>query len=279
VDELERLARDSGWKISEHARLVDGVWRAPGPEAVRFPAGGHERLARIEDESPWFRYRNRVVLDLLELGGWPTAMWEVGSGNGFVAMAIRDRGVEAVAIEPAPAGAAAARDRGLSSICARLEQLELPDGTLPAIGLFDVLEHLPDPEPLLEEAHRVLAPGGALLVTVPALPRLWSAADERAGHVRRYGRLSLDRLLASRGFERETLRYAFASMVLPVALARTLPHRLGRRGRPRLAAELAPRGALPRAAWSLLLGIERALTALVSPPLGTSLAARYRKPG
>jgi hypothetical protein len=66
--------------------------------------------------------------------------------------------------------------------------------------------------------------------------------------------------------------------VIPVALVRMLPHRLGRRGRPRLEAELAPQGPVPRAAWSALIAIERALTALVSPPLGTSLAGRYRKP-
>ena len=38
---------------------------------------------------------------------------------------------------------------------------------------LDVLEHIDDDRGMLAEMHRVLAPGGTLLVTVPAFPFLW----------------------------------------------------------------------------------------------------------
>ena len=45
--------------------------------------------------------------------------------------------------------------------------LELPDGHYASVSLLDVLEHVPDEAALLAEAHRVLEPGGLLVVTVP----------------------------------------------------------------------------------------------------------------
>jgi SAM-dependent methyltransferase len=43
---------------------------------------------------------------------------------------------------------------------------------------LDVIEHLEDDRAALRELRRVVAPGGSLLVTVPAYERLWSAHDE-----------------------------------------------------------------------------------------------------
>jgi SAM-dependent methyltransferase len=48
-----------------------------------------------------------------------------------------------------------------------LMNLSLPDGSVDAILTFDVLEHVPDYERALSECHRVLAPGGALIFSIP----------------------------------------------------------------------------------------------------------------
>lgn len=45
--------------------------------------------------------------------------------------------------------------------------LPLPDGLVDAVLLLDVLEHLGDPRRAVAEAHRVLRPGGVLVVSVP----------------------------------------------------------------------------------------------------------------
>jgi SAM-dependent methyltransferase len=48
-----------------------------------------------------------------------------------------------------------------------LEAIPRPDATYGAVILTQVLEHVPDPEAVLREIHRVLKPGGKLLLTVP----------------------------------------------------------------------------------------------------------------
>jgi len=45
---------------------------------------------------------------------------------------------------------------------------ELPDSSLDVVLLLSVLEHLSDPLPVLEQAHRLLVPGGRCLVNVPS---------------------------------------------------------------------------------------------------------------
>ena len=46
--------------------------------------------------------------------------------------------------------------------------LPFPDGRFDHVVMFAVLEHLPSPEPVLREAHRVIAPGGSLIRTWPS---------------------------------------------------------------------------------------------------------------
>jgi len=65
------------------------------------------------------------------------------------------------------------------------DRVPLRDGSFDAIACLDVLEHVPDERALLAEVHRLLRPGGVLLISVPhrgtlarfdsidLLPELW----------------------------------------------------------------------------------------------------------
>jgi SAM-dependent methyltransferase len=66
---------------------------------------------------------------------------------------------------------------------------------------FEVLEHIADDEGALKEWHDYLRPSGWLLLSVPAHPEDFGAADELVGHYRRYERDSLSRCLDDAGFE------------------------------------------------------------------------------
>jgi SAM-dependent methyltransferase len=46
--------------------------------------------------------------------------------------------------------------------------LPLESGQFDHVVMLAVLEHLPDPAPVLREAHRILAPGGSLIMTWPS---------------------------------------------------------------------------------------------------------------
>jgi SAM-dependent methyltransferase len=158
-----------------------------------------------------------------------STLWDVGAGTGSMAVRLRERGFEVVAVEPLAAGAEAIGARGIPSFCSTLERLGLPGGSLESIGIFDVLEHLPDPLPLLEESRRVLRHDGLLTVTVPAHQWLWSEADEVSGHQRRYSGAQLRAIAEEAGFSCVESRHIFASFVPMAAVLRALPYRLHRR--------------------------------------------------
>jgi hypothetical protein len=126
----------------------------------------------------------------------------------------------------------------------------------------------------------VLEPGGVVVVTVPALPFLWSREDEVAGHHRRYTRRTLDAQLAACGFARISCEYLFASLVLPAFLLRALPYRFGRRRsqqhvQARNAKQLAPNARVDALAGSVLRA-ERAVGRVVPLPVGLSVLGTYR---
>src|SRR4029453_16280302 len=79
-----------------------------------------------------------------------------------------------------------------------------------------------DPVPALEEAGRVLAPGGRLVVNVPAHAWLWSQADVPLGPPRRYTRKSLTRDPAAAGFRPVVLTHVFSWLVPFVWVQRRL---------------------------------------------------------
>jgi SAM-dependent methyltransferase len=54
------------------------------------------------------------------------------------------------------------------------------------VVLLDVLEHMADPVQVLKHAANVLAPGGGIILTVPAHRWLYGGWDRSLGHCRRY---------------------------------------------------------------------------------------------
>src|SRR4051794_41779370 len=114
--------------------------------AVDYPAEAHELLVGIEERSVWYAERNRLITAALAAGGLPRTLVEVGAGNGIVAAHLRRHGVDVVAVEPGRAGATASARRGVPTVCGMLEDLALPDDAIEAVGLFDVIEHLEDPQ-------------------------------------------------------------------------------------------------------------------------------------
>jgi SAM-dependent methyltransferase len=82
------------------------------------------------------------------------------------------------------------------------------DGALPdTILCLNVLEHVENDGKALDNFHRTLAPGGRLVLLVPASSLLYSNIDRNLGHFRRYGRKELEGKLRESGFEVERMFY------------------------------------------------------------------------
>lgn len=264
--------------VSRYSRQLQrderGVWVAGGGAAVSYPAHGHADCWRIEDGSFWFQHRNRCILAAVERHPPPGPVFDVGGGNGFVAAALARAGREVVLVEPGPQGAANAATRGLREVvCATLDQAGFQPGSLPAVGLFDVVEHIPDDLGFLRMVAGLMTDGGLLYLTVPAHQGLWSAEDEDAGHHRRYDRRSLQAVVRAAGFHTVYCSAFFRPLPLPIALARALPYRLGLRRRAAGAQAIA-REHGSGGGWAV-----SAMQALLEPEVGHIAAGRTMRLG
>jgi len=218
-------------KLSEIAQNIelraDGVWAARTASDVSYSEDGNELCFAVEDQSFWFLHRNNCILEVVK--SFPAReFFDIGGGNGCVARALQDAGVEVVLVEPGPSGSRNAILRGVRNVVqGTMEDAGFLPETLPSVGLFDVLEHIRDDGAFMTEIHRLLMPGGRIYVTVPAYQWLWAGEDRDAGHWRRYTLRSLSSVLRSSGFTIEFATYFFGFLPVPIFLFRTLPYRLG----------------------------------------------------
>ncbi|RKH38350.1 class I SAM-dependent methyltransferase [Corallococcus llansteffanensis] len=273
-------AVEAGWLRRWAPALVpleEGVWTAGRSTPVSYPGDGHVLCRAVEDGSFWFQHRNRCIVDAVR--AWPPRgpLVDAGGGNGYVAAGLRDAGIPTLVVEPGLDGARQARARGLEPVvCATLEDAGFRPHSLPALGFFDVIEHVEEDVRLLEQARELLEEDGRLYLTVPAFSWLWAEDDVVAGHFRRYARAPLCDLLRRTGFAVDFASYLFAPLPLPLWLLRAVPSRLGLRSegavRARQDAEHGARGGVASAALRAVLSAERAwLRRGGSLPLGTSL--------
>jgi SAM-dependent methyltransferase len=230
-----------------------------------------ERLAPVEQGHFWFAGRDRLVRRLLDHHAAPEPVLDLGCGTGRFAssLAADRRRVVAIDLALAPGGA---------TLVGSAERVPLADGSIGTVMVRDVIEHLDDAV-ALAECHRVLRPGGLLVVLVPGWPSLWSVRDVRAGHLRRYTRATLRAAVTAAGFEVVTLR-GYQLTLLP-ALAALRWYAARRRG-PEPTASLHHEENPPGPLNTVLGWINRAEAAMVTwpvpvPPTGTSLVLVGRR--
>jgi SAM-dependent methyltransferase len=208
---------------------ADGIWVGDCSDPVSFSATGHAGCFALEDESFWFAHRNAILLEVLACYPPPGVIIDVGGGNGFVTRALAQAGHAAILLEPGADGVNNARLRGVQTVIrATLSGAGFRPGALPAVGLFDVLEHIADDRAWLCSLRSLLAHRARLYLTVPALPWLWSEADSSAGHHRRYTLQTVTATLEACDLVVEYATYFFSFLVLPILAGRKLGARLRR---------------------------------------------------
>ena len=139
------------------------------------------------------------------------------------------------------------------------------------VALLDVLEHQEDDFAFMRDLVAKLDPGAVVIITVPALPWLWSGWDTALGHYRRYEKDTLRAPVDAAGLRVEELSYLFPEMI-PAGLAR-------RRARAAGVEQTAEFPDLPRAVNRALYGLGAATLALRRVwPAGSSLFAVARRP-
>lgn len=238
----------------------------------------YEDMAQAQCRHWWFSARRELLRCELERLSLPdrARILEIGSGTGANLALLRGFG-ELTGVEMSSDAISHAR-RTVS------DAVELRQGRWPGIAseldqcfdlvcLFDVLEHIQDDIGAVSALHRILKPGGRVLLTVPAYPWLWGPHDIALHHERRYTRHGLAQVLQAGGFQLQRISY-FNTVLFPLACASRLIDRWTRTQK--------PPGQVPRASINkLLTGIfasERHLLHRASLPFGLSLLAVVQPP-
>lgn len=198
---------------------------------------GHDWGSAPDLYGPRHDYRESLVLrELLPATPGPRIL-NAGSGAGSLTLRLADLGLRTTSIDASPE--LCERTRALLDAhhpgarhlvrVGDVARLGLSDGSFDGVVAAEVLEHVDDDRAALREIHRVLRPGGALVVTVPVDPFRYDWTDLWAGHRRRYTHAGLEERLRAAGFEVERVRSwgfplsrAFHELVFRRALRRRL---------------------------------------------------------
>jgi len=206
----------------------DGIWFAKTQSQISYPENGSTWCFQVEENSFWFKHRKNCILEAIRVFPPGGVFFDIGGGNGYMSLAIKDMGIDTILVEPGIEGATNARKRGLPKvICATLEDAGFKMNSIGAIGLFDLLEHIEDDVGFLKTINELLVPNGRVYITSPAHKMLYSINDKQGGHYRRYSLALLTRELKSTGFEIDFKTYIFSLLPLPIFLFRTIPSILG----------------------------------------------------
>lgn len=259
------------------------------------------------------RRRFRWILSKIDLEAEATIL-DCGCGDGLYTGALaRASRARIVALDRDPENLARTRERlpagaGVTLVHGDAQSIPFPDASFDAVIFTEVLEHVPDDRRALREVRRVLAPGGALILTVPNhdYPFLWDPLNYllealfrihvRSGlwagiwnmHLRLYGRTELRGLLLSEGFaieeEAALTHYCFPmNHVLLYALKqlldrRILPASIQNAG-DKFAYDAPKQSRLVHLGYSLLGAIDRLNDKLPPDRSSVNLGFLARKPG
>jgi 2-polyprenyl-3-methyl-5-hydroxy-6-metoxy-1,4-benzoquinol methylase len=181
----------------------------------KYAESGAYHWRECDRHSPGWTYnpplvaRYRMVLDQVSGG----TVLDIGGGDGYIAGQIAPLCRKVVVVDNEDAGVALAQEilrsfENVQVIKDDAYDLSFRDEEFDTVLMTDVIEHLDRPERAAAEAARVMAPGGAVLITTPQ----WSP-DRPIDfhHVKEYRPEELTALLDDH-FEHVEMRYGIPKM-------------------------------------------------------------------
>lgn len=156
----------------------------------------YRKLSEVEDQMWYFRALHRRIAHWLErlLPPGPARVLDAGCGTGGLIRSLRAARPDwcVTGLDIMPLACQLARERtGAEIVEGSVTALPFAAGSLDAVVAADVIYHVEADGDALREFARVVRPGGAVLVNVPAYRWLWSYHDAAVGSKRRYTRPEL----------------------------------------------------------------------------------------
>jgi SAM-dependent methyltransferase len=235
----------------------------------------YDRMAAHDSTHWWYRARRDILADYLtRYAALPAhaRILEIGCGTGHnLPMLARFGTVDAIEIDPA-ARAIASERLGRAVGNAPLPALPgVPRGHYDLVAVLDVVEHIEDDVAALAAMATCLAPGGKILIAVPAHQWLWSAHDVVNHHHRRYSVKSLRAAIGAAGLKPEKLGY-FNSLLFPLAAAARIAGKLTGRDD----SDDSPPPPLVNSVFETIFRLERHLVGRVPMTPGVSIVTLAR---
>jgi SAM-dependent methyltransferase len=239
-------------------------------------------MADTEADHWWFRGRRDVLQTVLRSLDLPpnARVLEVGSGTGGNLDMLAEFGtVCGLEMDSTARALCSRKTGGRFNVRAGRCPDDVPFGAersdrFDLICFFDCLEHIADDVGSLARMQSLLAPGGKIVVTVPACQSLWSEHDVFLRHFRRYSRATLKQCVAAAGYEVERISY-FNTLLFPLAAAARWLSRVT--GAHSQAGAAIPARSLNTTLYSVF-SAERHWLAHAPLPFGLSLFAVLHKP-
>ncbi|MCR9256888.1 MAG: class I SAM-dependent methyltransferase [Alphaproteobacteria bacterium] len=208
---------------------------------------------------------NNFLIDCVAKRTSPTErVADFGAGAGTFAEMLRDRGFSVLCIEPDDRLAAILDQKGLAQT---QDSKTIPDDDLDCVYTFNVLEHIEDDVAAAREIHRILKPGGRLVVYVPAFQILFGEMDRKVRHFRRYTKSGMRDVLVRAGFQIDSAEYVDSAGFFATLLYNLLDMGKG---------DLNP--AAVRFYDRYLFPISRAMDLILSPFFGKNVLVYAVKP-
>ena len=179
----------------------------------------YQTYFEMERKHWWFHARQEIIFAMLEKYGPPlqsARVLDIGTGTGSLLEEFKRRGIQATGHDASEHAVKLAA----SSAQLKVELKKIPEDYRSAsaeydiVLLLDVLEHVEDDGQALKAALRVLNPGGLLVCTVPAYPKMWSTYDDFCHHFRRYEKKGLETLVKTAAPETTVLKFSFFCTLL-----------------------------------------------------------------
>lgn len=242
----------------------------------------HDVMRSVEDRYWWYQALRQYVAASIQPASPHFSLLDAGCGTGGMLDLVRqnfpDANLTGIDASSHAIELAAARNLHATLVSANVHNLPFPENNFDFILSLDVLSHAGVDDSLAtHEMHRVLRPGGRLLLNLAAFDFLKGAHDRAVDVDRRSTRPQVRALLTGANFQIERLTYWNATFTPPIAFMRWLSRRRAPSADPR-----SDFRSLPPLLNVLLKGVaalELRASRHVSLPFGTSLFAIARKNG
>jgi SAM-dependent methyltransferase len=190
-----------------------------------------EYLYNLEESFWWFVAMRKITDTIVskKLREGPLRILDAGCGTGYNVRHYEGQGHDVFAFDISDHAIAGVKRRGFSKVCrASVTDIPYRSSTFDLVFSFEVVDELSSEKAAqaVNELHRVLKPGGALFMRLPALEWMRSSHDDDIATAHRYTLPEMRTMLEQGGFHIELASYA-NSLLFPIVLLRRSLKRLG----------------------------------------------------